>query len=78
MTRRTDMTTSTPRMDDESTVRTLLAVAGIPVPEDEIASVVVEYGRLKTMIATLHAVEEARYESPGLHFDPAPIFADWG
>jgi hypothetical protein len=71
------MTTSTPRTDDELTVRTLLAAAGIPVPEEEIGNVVIEYGRLKAMIATLHAVEEARYESPGLHFDPMPVFADW-
>jgi hypothetical protein len=30
------------------------------------------------MIDVLYAVEEARYESPGLHFTATPTYAQWG
>jgi hypothetical protein len=63
---------------DEATVRALLAAAAIPASEEEILAFAGDYPRLKGMVELLHAVPEARYESPGLHFNPTPKFAEWG
>lgn len=70
------MTIATP--NDEVLVRNLLATAGVPATEEEIALVITNYERLKSMVNTLHAVSEARYESPAMHFVPTPTFAQWG
>jgi hypothetical protein len=58
-------------------VTTLLGEAGLPASPAEIESLAVAYAGLKADIESLYAVEEARYESPCLHFDPDPTFADW-
>ncbi|HEY2564282.1 MAG TPA: hypothetical protein VGI44_11260 [Acidimicrobiales bacterium] len=72
------MTVDTPMSADEATVRTLLAVAGIPASEEEILTFAEDYPKLRGMVELLHAVPEARYEAPGLLFDPTPTFAEWG
>jgi hypothetical protein len=72
------MTIDTPTSADEATVRTLLAVAGIPATEEAILAFAQDYPRLRGMVELLHAVPEARYEAPGLLFDPTPTFAEWG
>jgi hypothetical protein len=69
-----DATTTT----DEATVRTLLTAAGISASESEIRSFTEDYPRVRGMVELLHAVPEARYEAPGLLFDPTPTFAEWG
>jgi hypothetical protein len=72
------MTINTPTSTDEVTVRAMLAAAGIPATEEEIITFVEDYPRLRGMVDMLHAVPEARYEAPGLLFDPTPTFAEWG
>jgi hypothetical protein len=64
--------------DDAALVKMLLAKAGVPASEEEIKLVTSQYVRLKGMIDVLYAVEEARYESPGLHFTATPTYAEWG
>ena len=63
---------------DEVTVRTLLAAAGILASQAEVAHLAVGYPELRRMVELLHAVPEARYESPALSFDPTPVFTEWG
>jgi hypothetical protein len=65
-------------MRRKSTGRARLASAGVTPSEEEVAYVVAGYPRVRAMIELLHAVPDARYESPGLHFDPTPTFAEWG
>jgi hypothetical protein len=62
----------------EEIVRVRLAEAGLPAREDEILSLIEGYPAHKAMIDMLYAVEAASYESPALHFNLTPIFADWG
>jgi hypothetical protein len=78
MTIETETSTQTQPSTDEATVRTLLAAAGIPASEEEILTFAEDYPRLRGMAELLHAVPEARYEAPGLLFDPTPTFAEWG
>jgi hypothetical protein len=63
--------------DDRTIVAMLLGEAGLPASPEEIASLAVAYRRQRADIASLYAVPAARYESPCLHFDPDPTFADW-
>lgn len=62
----------------EIAVRSALRAAGITPSEEEIEALVAGYGRVRGMVDLLHAVPAARYESPGLHFNPTPVFAEWG
>lgn len=64
-------------MGDEATVRALLATAGFTPRDDELRNFTEVYAVIKQMVAALYSVEEARYESPGLHFTPTPRFVDW-
>ncbi|HEY1831430.1 MAG TPA: hypothetical protein VGG38_14440 [Acidimicrobiales bacterium] len=64
--------------DEAALVKMLLAMAGVPATEEEIELVISQYARLKGMIDVLYAVEEARYESPALHFTATPTYAEWG
>jgi citrate lyase beta subunit len=61
----------------ETTVRSLLAAAKLAPSEEEIAALVVGYEDYRTGIEALYAVPEARYASPALIFNAAPVFADW-
>jgi hypothetical protein len=62
----------------DTAVRAMLAEAGLRPDEGEIQALVAAYPAFKEGIESLYAVEEARYESPALRFDPNPTFADWG
>jgi hypothetical protein len=68
---------STAHFDDEATVRILLAAAGLEPSPDEFRTLVEAYATYKEGIESLYKIPEARYESPGLIFDPDPVFADW-
>jgi hypothetical protein len=72
------MSSDTPTAAAEATVRTLMAVAGLPATEAEILTFAEDYLELRGMVELLYAVPEARYEAPGLRFDPTQIVADWG
>jgi hypothetical protein len=63
--------------DVDATVRMLLAEAGLPASEAEIAALVAAYPEFRAGVESLYAVEDARYASPALHFDAEPTFADW-
>jgi hypothetical protein len=64
--------------DEAALVKILMAAAGVPATEEEIVMVTSQYERLKGMIDLLYAVDEARYESPALHFTATPVYAEWG
>ena len=49
----------------------------IPVAPSELDRLIASYLELRDISEMLFAVPEARYESPALSFDPAPVFADW-
>ena len=68
---------ATPRDDTEATVRALVAAAGIEPSEDELATLIAGYPELRSRMDAMHALTEARYESPSLVFDPDPTFTDW-
>jgi citrate lyase beta subunit len=61
----------------ETTVRSLLAAANLAPSEEEIAGLVAGYEDYQAGIEALYAVPEARYASPALIFNAAPVFADW-
>jgi hypothetical protein len=63
--------------DDEMVVRALVRNVGVPATETEIAIIVNGYGHLRGMIELLYAVPEARFVSPGLHFDPTQTLTEW-
>jgi hypothetical protein len=63
-------------MDEREDVRSRLAAAGIQPPEDDMDALVQAYAQLRKMAAEIFAVDEARYESPALHFDADPAFTD--
>jgi hypothetical protein len=61
----------------ETTVRSLLAAANLAPSEEEIVGLVDGYEDYRLGIEALYAVPEARYASPALIFNAAPVFADW-
>jgi hypothetical protein len=63
--------------DVESTVRTLLTIAGLGPSDDEVATLVAAYPMFKAGIDSLYAIPEVRYGAPGLIFTATPTFADW-
>jgi hypothetical protein len=62
---------------DTTTVAHLLEAAGFTPPPDEVAELATDYQVVRAMVAMLYTVDEARYESPALGFDPDPRFVDW-
>jgi hypothetical protein len=64
-------------MQATEVVRTLLGEAGLPASPEEIERLAASYVELRAGIESLYAVDEAKYESPGLHFNPDPTYADW-
>jgi hypothetical protein len=66
-----------PDDDVESTVRTLLAIAGLSPSDDEVATLVAAYPAHKQGIESLYAIPEVRYGAPGLIFTATPTFVDW-
>ena len=53
----------------EATVRALLDAAGLPVSDEEFASLVEAYPTMRAAADALY-IEEARYEEPALIFTP--------
>ena len=53
----------------EATVRALLDVAGLPVSDEELESLVAAYPTLREAADSLY-LEEVRYEEPALIFTP--------
>ena len=73
------MTTPTEASDVEDLVRSQFATIGIEPSEEELKQFAASYPAIRRMADLLHAVGEARYESPGLHFNPTPRSAPaWG
>ena len=64
-------------IDVEVYVRAAIAEAGLPASEEEIAAWIASYPALRSALASLYAVEEAREEVPAVMFDAAPPLADW-
>ena len=54
--------------DPEVAVRTLLAMAHLTPPEDEVADMVAGFRVARTAVRLLYAVPEARYDEPALRF----------
>lgn len=64
-------------INDETTVRALLAASKLSPSDEEVAQLLAQYQARREGIELMHAVPEARYESPGLIFTATPVFADW-
>jgi len=64
-------------MDDATTVRALLDAAQLRPPPEDVEALVREYPIVRGMADFLFTVEDARYESPALRFEPEPRVADW-
>jgi hypothetical protein len=62
---------------DTTAVSHLLDAAGFAPPAHEVAELATDYAIVRGMVALLYTVDEARYESPAIGFDPDPRFADW-
>ncbi|MCW2916189.1 MAG: hypothetical protein JWN52_4257 [Actinomycetia bacterium] len=67
------MTTNTPAAE----VGVLLARAGLPAGEPQIAMLAAGYDLQNTGIAMLYAVPEARYADPALRFRADARIVDW-
>ena len=65
------------RYDTAATVRALVAAAGLAPSDEEMAALIAAYPDLRARMDAMHALVEARYESPSLVFDPNPTFAEW-
>ena len=55
----------------EATVRALIDAAGLPVNDQEFATLVAGYPTLRELTDRLY-IEEVRYEEPALIFTPVP------
>lgn len=64
-------------VNDETTVRALLAASKLSPSDEEVAQLLAQYQVRREGIELLHAVPEARYEAPGLIFTATPVFANW-
>jgi hypothetical protein len=58
-------------------VSALLVRAGLVLSSAELAILIDHYPTFKERMNSLYTIPGARYEVPGLVFDPAPNFADW-
>lgn len=61
----------------EPTVRALIAGAGLNPSDDELAELIRVYPQFRAALDRLHAVPDARYESPALVFPAVGRYADW-
>ena len=61
----------------ESTVRTLLAIAGLDLSDAEVATLTRAYTAYREAVDSLYAIPEARYETPSLVFNPTSPPAPW-
>jgi hypothetical protein len=63
--------------DAEATVIALLGRLGLTPSPDELPGLVEAFQLQELARQSLWAVKEARYESPALGFNAAPVFVDW-
>jgi hypothetical protein len=61
----------------QALIRTLLSAHGLDPTEDEVAVLVGQYASRRQGIELLHAMPQARYESPALVFIANPMFSEW-
>ncbi|HTF50413.1 MAG TPA: hypothetical protein VK735_23490 [Pseudonocardia sp.] len=61
----------------ERTVRALIAGAGLNPSDDELAELIRVYPQFRAALDRLHAVPDARYESPALVFPAVGTYVDW-
>jgi len=61
----------------EDSVRNLLAAAGLPVTENEIATLARSYPALRTALNELHNIAAGRYAKPALRFAAEPPTVPW-
>jgi hypothetical protein len=66
-----------PNPDAEATVISLLGRLGLTPSPDELPGLVAAFELQELARQSLWAVKDARYESPALGFNAAPIFVDW-
>lgn len=64
-------------MTPPTTVRALLAAAGIPADDAEVAGLVAGYPGLRAMIESLYALPAARHAPSALHFTPSAAADRW-
>lgn len=64
-------------ISSEEAVGVLLGATGLAASEDEVRALARSYPDVRSMIDSLYAVAEARYEVPALHFEPRPLFSPW-
>jgi hypothetical protein len=62
---------------ETTTVARLLEAAGFAPPPNEVSELAADYDVVRAMVAMLWTVDEARYETPAIGFDPDPRFVDW-
>jgi hypothetical protein len=60
------------QIDDETTVRALLQLAGVSPSEEEVADMVAAYPSTRAIVESLHAMPGVRYEEPAVLFDARP------
>jgi hypothetical protein len=63
---------------DRAHVERLMAGSGLSPSAEELGRLAKAYLMLQAASEALYAVPEARYEVPGLVFDAAPAFDEWG
>lgn len=66
-------------MTDDTTamVRTMLATAGLPASDEEIAAYAMAYPAHRAGVEALYAVPAARYVDPALRFQSTARIEDW-
>ncbi|HEX4360773.1 MAG TPA: hypothetical protein VH141_24785 [Pseudonocardia sp.] len=65
-------------MPEPSTeVRLLLAAAGLPASDDEVAALAAHYPALREATDALYAPPEVRYADPALRFRAEAEIVDW-
>lgn len=60
------------KIDDNTTVRALLQMAGVTPTETEVAEFVVGFASTRAMVDSLYTMLGVRYEEPAVTFDARP------
>jgi len=62
----------TDKIDDDTTVRALLQMAGVSPSEEEVAAMVAGFPATRAMIDSLYSMPGVRYEEPAVIFHAKP------
>ncbi|HEX4431810.1 MAG TPA: hypothetical protein VHZ96_21250 [Frankiaceae bacterium] len=62
----------TDKIDDETTVRALLQMAGVTPTEEEITGLVAGFAGTRAMVDALYKMPGVRYEEPAVIFHARP------